>query len=166
MNRKNKNMNLSVYTLVIACLLSSCVPIIHTKFVVNFRNCTNDTLIIVASHYDNIDSVDYQLWPRYLFPEKDINTAGIGLCDGIDVSREIIFPDSICGIDSLYLFDNNAPCFFFLIKWGNAKRYSWDEICNRKMFNKWIAKRNEEGGFDRNITYENPDEHYYQNKVK
>lgn len=55
---------------------------------------------------------------------------------------------------------------FFLIKWGNAKRYSWDEICNRKMFNKWIVKRNEEGGFDRNITYENPDEHYYQNKVK
>ena len=88
-----------MYTSVIACLLLSCVPIIHTKFVVNFRNCTNDTLIIGASHYDNIDSVDYQLWPRYLLTDSEINTAGVILWDGINVSRVIIYPDSICGVE-------------------------------------------------------------------
>ena len=53
---KNKR-NLLVCISVIVSLLSSCIPVMDSGTLVGFKNCTNDTLVIGGSDYDNIDSV-------------------------------------------------------------------------------------------------------------
>lgn len=55
MNINNKNTNLLGVTLIILCVLSSCIPIIDSRVDAIFKNSTNDTLFIGASHYDNLD---------------------------------------------------------------------------------------------------------------
>ena len=58
MNIIKRYRNLLVCISVIASLLSSCFPVIcEPVTIVRFKNCTNDTLIIGKSDYDNIDSV-------------------------------------------------------------------------------------------------------------
>ena len=57
MNITKKNRNLLVCISVIVSLLSSCIPVMDSVTLVGFKNCTNDTLVIGKSVYDNIDSV-------------------------------------------------------------------------------------------------------------
>jgi len=137
-----------------------------------FKNCTNDTLYICASHYDNIDSVDCQLDPHYYLPDNsildttdvslwEIKTLKIGdyYCDFVPCKDWYIYPDSICSIDYYYLNDKDKTdtCYFFLIKWSDAKKYSWDEIREQKLYRKWVVTRDKKGEFDRNIRYSDSD---------
>ena len=126
-----------------------------------FKNCTNDTLFIGASHYDNVDSVEFLVNPNYnIHANSDLDTTNISLWKGTFVrGNSFIYPDSTCAINSNYLFQEKDTCYFFLIKWGDAKRYSWDEIRTRKIFRRWIVIRDTAGKFDRNIRYLNPVEH-------
>lgn len=134
----------------------------------NFKNCTNDTLFIGASHYDNIDSVDRQLDPLYYIAEKSIlDTTDISLWerrtkktddyywDFIPCKYWYIYPDSICSIDYYYLNGKDTPdsCYFFLVKWSDAKQYSWDEIRENKLYRKWVITRDKNGEYDTNIRY-------------
>lgn len=59
--------NLFVCIPIVICSLSSCISIGHTRVLAVFKNCTNDTVYIGASHYDNIDSVSEQVSPHYNF---------------------------------------------------------------------------------------------------
>jgi len=52
-----KMRNLLTVSLVVLFVLSSCIPPICSNVISRFKNCTNDTLFIGASHSDNIDSV-------------------------------------------------------------------------------------------------------------
>lgn len=144
---------------IIICLLSSCIPIIHTRTLAVFKNCTNDTVYIGASHYDNIDSVNEQVSPHYNFvPNNSLDTTDISLWKRAHFRSDyFVYPDSACSIDADYLFHNTDTCYFFLIKWENTKRFSWDEIRAKKLFHRWIVTRDKEGKFDKNIRYLNTD---------
>lgn len=138
-----------------------------------FKNCTNDTLFIGASHYDNIDSIDCQLEPFYHHkPENSIlDTTDVSLwekktlkigdyyCDFVPCKDWNIYPDSICSIDEDYLCEKceSGTTYFFLVKWNDAKKYSWDEIREQKLYRKWVVTRDKKGEFDGNIRYSDSD---------
>lgn len=152
MNRNKKISSLSEATFVILCLLSSCIPGFDTMIVATFKNCTNDTLFIGASYYNNIDSVKLLVQPAYVLSVNDIDTANVSLWKGgFANSDSFVYPDSTCAINAEYLFGKCDTCYFFLVRWKDAKRYSWDEIHKQEIFRKWIVVRNAEGKFDMNI---------------
>ncbi|MDN5553991.1 hypothetical protein [Prevotella sp.] len=161
MNIDNKNTNLLGVTLIILCVLSSCIPIIDSRVDAIFKNCTNDTLFIGASHYDNVDSVEFLVNPNYnILANSDLDTTDISLWKGTFARGDsFVYPGSICAINANYLFQDKDTCYFFLIKLGNAKRYSWDEIRAHKIFSRWIVTKNTAGKLDKNIRYLNSVEH-------
>lgn len=67
---------------------------------------------------------------------------------------DLIYPDSICATTAEALFSNQDTCYFFLIKWKDAKNYSWDGIRAKKLYKKWITTKNKDGDCDRNIRYD------------
>lgn len=136
-----------------AVLLSRCHMCYRED--VKFVNSTKDTLFVGVSYYDNIDSVYYQLPRSYcLSKNKQLDTIGISLWPCINTFKEeYIYPDSVCLIDANYFLKDFGVCYFFLIKYGDAKKYTWDEICRNKLYRKLVVTRNKDGDFDRNIRY-------------
>ena len=141
--------------------------------VIAFRNCTSDTLYIGVSHYDDIDSIDKQLEPCWWIPANSIlDTTDVSLWERktehsddyycvFEANRDwYIYPDSICSIDDCYLNDKDKSdtSYFFLIKWSDAKRYSWDEIREQKRYRTWVVTRDKDGNYDKNIRYLDSDE--------
>lgn len=161
MNMNKKNRNLLVCISVIASLLSSCIPVMDYGFFrqARFKNCTNDTLFIGVSHYNTIDSIFYQLY-HIADDSVGVNTKNISLWNNLD-KREIpdyyetgiVLPDSLCGINPDYMFLNSDTCYFFLIKYEDAKNHSWDEIRAKKLYKKWFTVKKKDGEFDTNIKY-------------
>lgn len=173
MNITNKNRNLLVCFPVIVFLLSSCIPVMDSVTLIGFKNCTNDTLIIGESLYDNIDSVWFgsidvdRLSKEPLFTSidsilLDINKDYLESCEFYDeenITPEelteknkegmITYPDSLYLVNEYLLFDK----YFFLIKLEDAKNHSWDEIRAKKLYKKWNVVRKKYGGYDRNIRY-------------
>ena len=170
-----KKRSLLVCFSVIAFLLSSCLPVMDSVTLVGFKNCTNDTLIIGESDYDNIDSVwfDYihinrlskeplltlidsillddsknylESWEFYDEEDKAITPTELA-----EKNREeiIVYPDSLYFVNEYLLFDK----YFFLIKLEDAKNYSLDEIRAKKLYKKWVIERKMFGRYDRNIKY-------------
>ena len=179
MKISKKYRNILVGFSVIICYLSSCIPAMDSVTLVSFKNCTNDTLFIGISDYDNIDSI----WFRYIY-HVDIKSKAplLASIDSIlrndnsninmtiyDNGHEIvitpteqarmereymtIYPDSIFPVNELYLFNNTDTEYFFLIKLEDAKNHSWDEIRAKKLYKKWNVVRKKYGGYDRNIRY-------------
>ena len=173
MNITKKNRNLLVCISVIVSLLSSCIPVMDSVTLVGFKNCTNDTLVIGESYYDNIDSVWFgsidvdRLSKESLFTSidsilLDINKDYLESCEFYDeenITPEelteknkegmITYPDSLFFVNEYRLFDQ----YFFLIKLEDAKNHSWDEIRAKKLYKKWNVVRKKYGGYDRNIKY-------------
>jgi hypothetical protein len=142
--------NLLGGTLVIVCIMSSCIPPGCMIKKAEFKNCTNDTIFIGVSHYDNIDSVYDIVFPKYVSND----TTYISQWNGMNIHTfDFIYPDSMCVTGENYLFANSDTCYFFLIKRGDAKSvsYSWDKICSLHLFRKRIVVRNKEGEYDTNI---------------
>ena len=180
MNIIKRHRSLLVCISVIASLLSSCCPVIcEPVTIVRFKNCTNDTLIIGKSDYDNIDSI----WFDYIHVDRlskaplltsidsillDISKKDLESCKFYDeeykaitptgLSEEnkkkmIAYPDSFLLVKDISLFNNTDTKYFFLIKLEDAKNHSWDEIRAKKLYKKWFTVRNKDGEFDTNIKY-------------
>ena len=147
---KNKR-NLLVCISVIVSLLSSCIPVMDSVTLVGFKNCTNDTLFVGVSSYNTIDSVGWMLEPLYSF-EDSIQCNDKDSCMLNEFYADRIYPDSVGKIYD-YMLDNSDTCYFFLIKYEDAKNHSLDEIRAKKLYKKWVTVRNKEGEFDRNIKY-------------
>lgn len=147
---KNYRNLLSVVGIILV-LVSSCIPMCDSKTIAIFTNRTNDTLFIGASHYNTIDSVECQLRPTYLPIDNSLHSSKITLWNDIDVQGDIIYPDSTFTIDANYLFNNTDTCYFFLIKWKDAKDYSWDEIRMMKLYRQRTVVRNIDGKFNPTI---------------
>ena len=163
----NKKIGFYLGVFLVLSILPSCIPVCDWGTIIVFKNCTKDTLFIGVSQYGNIDSVNCQLYPHYRGLNKcDLDTAGISLWkerrnpyDKHLVYREFskdhyIYPDSICTINVSYLFENNDTCYFFLVKWRDAKQYSWDEIRAKKLYRRWVTVKNKDGEFDKDIKYD------------
>ena len=65
----------------------------------------------------------------------------------------IVIPDSLCFFADSQLFVNSDTCYFFLIKWSDAKRCTWDEIREQKRYRTWVVTRDKDGNYDKNIRY-------------
>ena len=100
-----------------------------------FVNCTNDTLFICPSHCNDIDSIYDRAFPLYS-QSRCMNDYVLLEVNGLYIhNSEAIFPDSTCRTD-YYLLRKTDTTYFFLIKWSDAKRYSWDEIREQKLYRK------------------------------
>ena len=122
---------------IILSLVSSCIPICDSRTIAIFTNRTNDTLFI--------------LQPTYLPLDSDLYPSKVTLWNGIDVQGDIVYPDSLFTIDGNYLFNNTDTCYFFLIKWKDAKNHLWDEIRMKKLYRRKIVVRDCNGKFDQTI---------------
>ena len=117
-----------------------------------FVNCTNDTLFICPSHCNDIDSIYDRAFPLYS-QSRCMDDCVLLEVNGLYIhNNEAILPDSTCRTN-YYLLRKTDTCYFFLIKWSDAKRYSWDEIRELKLYRKWIVTRDKDGNYDRNIRY-------------
>ena len=91
------------------------------------------------------------LQPAYLPIDSDLYPSKVTLWNGIDVQGDIVYPDSLFTIDGNYLFNNTDTCYFFLIKWKDAKNHLWDEIRMKKLYRRKIVVRDCNGKFDQTI---------------
>lgn len=133
--------------------MSACVPIVHSRHTVVFRNCTKDTLFVGASLYDNIDSVNSMLFPDYTRYD-DLDTIIVFQHKYLNVHpTSFVLPDSLCSCNLNYLFNEQGICYFFLIKWQDAMNHSWNEICKKKLYHRLVVSKDKDGKFDTNIKY-------------
>lgn len=153
MNNQHKIITSYFCISLIICFFISCENIGFYRIAAEFKNCTEDTLLIGASQYNDIDSVKYIL-------ERMYSPEGSSPCDSMLTIWEknineinCIYPDSLCAIGGNYLFNNNDTCYFFLIKWDNAKKFSLHEIRSLKLYNRWATVRGEDGRFNNSISY-------------
>ena len=180
MKINKKYRNILVGFSVIAFLLSSCLPVMDSVTLVGFKNCTNDTLIIGKSDCNDIDSA-WWFGKRFERPSKeplltsidsillddsknyleswefyDEEDKAITPTELAEKNREKMtaYPDSIFLFKDIALFNRTDTNYFFLIKFNDAKNYSWDEIREKKLYNKWITIKGKYGNFDRNIKYQ------------
>lgn len=139
--------------LIVIYVISACIPIIHTRTCVFFRNYTKDTLFVGASLYDNIDSVNSMLFPNYARYD-DLDTIIVFQHKYLNVHpTDFVLPDSLCRGEPNYLFNEHDTCYFFLVKWKDAKNYSFDEIRKKKLYHRWIVTRDKKGKFNTDIRY-------------
>lgn len=121
-----------------------------------FVNCTNDTLFICPSHCNDIDSIYNRVFPLYS-QSRCMNDYVLLEVNGLYIhNNEAIFPDSTCRTD-YYLLRETDTTYFFLIKWSDARKYSWDEIRKNKLYRKWVATRNKKDEYEKNIRYSDSD---------
>lgn len=121
-----------------------------------FVNCTNDTLFICPSHCNDIDSIYNRVFPLYS-QSRCMNDYVLLEVNGLYIhNNEAIFPDSTCMTD-YYLLRETDTTYFFLIKWSDARKYSWDEIRKKKLHRKWVATRNKKDEYEKNIRYSDSD---------
>lgn len=155
MNNQHKIIISYFYISVIICFFISCRNFGFYRIAAEFKNCTEDTLLIGASQYNDIDSVIY-------IAERVYSPEGSSPCDSMltiwkkNINEiNCIYPDSLCAIDGNYLFNNTDTCYFFLIRLDIAKKFSLDEIRSLKLYNRWTAVKGEDGKFNNSIYYRN-----------
>ena len=151
MHKTNSNICIIGVVLFIICLFFSCVmDIARNEF---FVNCTNDTLFICPSHCNDIDSIYDRAFPFYSQLSRKDDMEVLLEVNGLYIhNNEAILPDSTCRTD-YYLLRKTDTAYFFLIKWSDAHRYSWDEIRANKLYRKWVVTRDKDGNYDKNIRY-------------
>lgn len=134
-------------------LLSSCVY--DEKYIACFKNCTEDTLYIGLSQYNCFDSVKTLLYPDYkIIANSDVDTTDISLWKGDYFKKNyFVYPDSLCSIDYPILFEKSDTGYIYMLKWKDAKKYSWDEIRFRKLFHKCIIVRDKDGKYNGDLRY-------------
>ena len=121
-----------------------------------FVNCTNDTLFICPSHCNDIDSIYDRAFPLYS-QSRCMDDYVLLEVNGLYIhNNEAIFPDSTCWTN-YYMLRKTDTAYFFLIKWSDARKYSWDEIRENKLYRKWVVTRNKKDEYDRNIRYSDSD---------
>jgi hypothetical protein len=125
-----------------------------------FSDCVNIVSVKCQSKFINYFNKKNLISIILSYGELDINSDPFKECKNLESAtlpdyyeREVVLPDSLCGIEPDILFLNSDTCYFFLIKYEDAKNNSWDEIRAKKLYKKWITVRNKEGEFDTNIKY-------------
>lgn len=137
-------------------VLYSCIPFCDSNYCEKFKNCTGDTLLIGAAHCDDIDSVVFPLYAPHSSFCNENHCSDIKLWKSTERSSDIIYPDSLCGIFADFFWSTYDTCYFFLVKYKDAKQYSHDEIRDKKLYGRFVVINGSNGIVDRNIRYMNP----------
>ncbi len=149
---KIRSLFVSVFTSLL--VLFSCIPVFDSNFCIVFKNSTDDTLLIGAAYCNDIDSVVFPLYAEcYIYSDSSKYHSEIKLWHAYVRNSDIIYPDSLCGLHDDIFHSTNDTCYFFLVKYKDAKAYSYDEICAKKMYEVFVVTKNANGDFDRNIKY-------------
>ena len=136
-------------------LASDSIVMVHLRYDF-FVNCTNDTLFICPSHCNDIDSIYDRAFPLYS-QSRCMDDYVLLEVNGLYIhNNEAIFPDSTCWTN-YYKLRKTDTAYFFLIKWSDARKYSWDEIRKKKLYRKWVATRNKKDEYEKNIRYSDSD---------
>lgn len=115
----------------IPIILSSCT-VIHNS--VCLKNCTNDTLYIGMSEYDNLDSVRDQFLPNDLaFIDSVSKTKNIGEWNEKYFRECPIYPDSICWFPKVGMLSHS---YIFIIQKQIAKNHTLKDIRKNKLYNR------------------------------
>ena len=110
-------------------------------------------MFVGVSLYDNIDSVNSMLFPNYARYD-DLDTIIVFQHKYLNVHpTDFVLPDSLCRGEPNYLFNEHDTCYFFLVKWKDAKNYSFDEIRKKKLYHRLIVTRDKKGKFNTDIRY-------------
>ena len=148
---KKKGLLVSAFALLF--VVSSCIPFCDSSYSIYFKNCTDDTLLIGVAHCDDIDSVVAPLCVPHSSLGNENHCSEIKLWKSIERNSDIIYPDSLCDIFDVFFWPTNDTCYFFLVKYRDAKLYSYDEIRAKKLYGKFVVTRDANGDYDRNIRY-------------
>ncbi len=136
-------------------LASDSIVMVHLRYDF-FVNCTNDTLFICPSHCNDIDSIYDRAFPLYS-QSRCMDDYVLLEANGLYIhNNEAIFPDSTCWTN-YYKLRKTDTAYFFLIKWSDARKYTWDEIRKKKLYRKWVATRNKKDEYEKNIRYSDSD---------
>ena len=136
-------------------LASDSIVMVHLRYDF-FVNCTNDTLFICPSHCNDIDSIYDRAFPLYS-QSRCMDDYVLLEVNGLYIhNNEAIFPDSTCWTN-YYKLRKTDTAYFFLIKWSDARKYTWDEIRKKKLYRKWVATRNKKDEYEKNIRYSDSD---------
>lgn len=131
-------------------MLSSCLPIIDSRSCVWFKNKTGDTIIVCTSNharYDKIDSANCCLLSETSNWDYNMNKTRFAGKDKLIIGEtDVIPPDSMCIYDSSSDFSGNIfgaeqdhKGWFFVIKLENARKYTWEQICNEHRYNNFVV---------------------------
>ena len=180
MNTNKRKISILGAVIVFICLFSSCVRAkVRDSVVIDsardyiiidlaegvmdfarnefFVNCTNDTLFICPSHCNDIDSIYDRAFPLYSQSSCKDDMNVLLEVNGLYIhNNEAIFPDSTCWTN-YYMLRKTDTAYFFLIKWSDARKYSWDEIRENKLYRKWVVTRNKKDEYEKNIRYSDSD---------
>ena len=151
---KKKGLLVSAFALLF--VVSSCIPFCDSSYSIYFKNYTDDTLLIGVAHCDDIDSVVAPLCVPHSSLGNENHCSEIKLWKSIERNSDIIYPDSLCDIFDVFFWPTNDTCYFFLVKYKDAKMYSYDEIRAKKLYGKFVVINGSNGIVDRNIRYMNP----------
>ena len=128
-------------------LLSSCLAV-SVIAPIPFKNNTNDSILVVTTRYNNIDSVERMvgvLWERLRFNEmeKVVYTENLVINPGAE-GRDIIFghlplfwPRRIVTRRAF----NHRNGYYFIITLETARNYTWDEIRKNRLYDTLIVTR-------------------------
>jgi len=118
-------------------------------------NHTTDTILIGSANYNNIDSIQYFIMPDICWEQDSIRVYIDALQDpekrfgNIDEMKKIkkiyVYPDSTAIERSFNskLFEQNddKKGYFFIIKLDVARRCTWNEIRDKRLYDSLIVTR-------------------------
>lgn len=129
---------ISVITLVVISVLSIICSCTVTHRFTRLKNCTNDTLYIGVSKYDNFDSIRY-----FMVPLSQPDSAALNYNDYLwkknNFRIDPIFPDSICERLDNDMFRGclfNDTGYIFVIQKQVATYKTLEEISKEKLYDK------------------------------
>lgn len=130
-----------VLVLINFIVLNTCFSCKHCGYAV--LNCTNDTLLFDLSSSETItDEIYWGIHPGdtiRLFPE-DTTTVYVKGKKTTFLNYYYAIPDTSTG--RIYPFPEGT-CYLYTIKWQVATRYSFDEIRDKKLYERRIVTREE-----------------------
>lgn len=131
-----------IVALAILFLISCIPPVCNRRETMRIINQTRDTILIGRANCNCIDSVFYFI---SLYGAKyDSTWTKKDSFGNLEISKnDFIPPDSIGCFEATSVFEPSLEHkgYFFIIKAETAKNCSWEEICEKKLYDTLVVQR-------------------------
>lgn len=118
-------------------------------------NHTTDTILIGSANYNTIDSIQYFIMPDVCWEQDSIRVyvdalqnpeKRFGNINELEKIKTIyVYPDSTATERSfnckLFAQNNDKKGYFFIIKLDVARRHTWNEIRDNRLYDRLIVTR-------------------------